>query len=123
MEDFIDHHPNDVALPELFAKLDELYRAERKPARAELERSSHKAEQPNADSHNGISPGSSCRRASHRALQFLHALQTSNAKIPGYGGVQETARLEMENGNLQQALSIIEEARSWRQPGPELLIN
>jgi outer membrane protein assembly factor BamD (BamD/ComL family) len=122
LEDFIDHHPNDVALPELFAKLDELYRAERKPARAELERWSHEAEQPRR----GFAQWYLARielRAGHRdrALQFLRALQTANAKIPALaGGLFEFARLEMENGNLQQALSIIEEARSW-QPAPELL--
>ncbi len=38
LEEFIDHHPNDIALPEIFARLDELYRMERKPSTRELER-------------------------------------------------------------------------------------
>ncbi len=38
LEDFIEHHPNDVDLARIFAKLDELYRAQRKPSRSELER-------------------------------------------------------------------------------------
>lgn len=38
LEDFIDRHPQDQTLPEVFAKLAQLYRAERKPPRAELER-------------------------------------------------------------------------------------
>ncbi|MEO7168084.1 MAG: tetratricopeptide repeat protein [Chthoniobacterales bacterium] len=38
LEEFIDHHPNDSALPAIFARLDELYRMERKPSTNELER-------------------------------------------------------------------------------------
>src|ERR1700726_497882 len=38
LENFIEHRPSDVALARIFAKLDELYRAERKPSRAELDR-------------------------------------------------------------------------------------
>src|SRR5262249_16639544 len=32
LEEFIDHHPDDQALPEIFARLDELYRLESKPS-------------------------------------------------------------------------------------------
>src|SRR5438876_4506070 len=46
LEDFIDHHPHDPDLAEIFVKLDELYRAERKPARVELEKWSRDREQP-----------------------------------------------------------------------------
>src|SRR5439155_12112868 len=46
LEDFIDHHPNDPALPAIFAKLDELYRAERKPSRNTLSRWLREKEQP-----------------------------------------------------------------------------
>ena len=38
LEDFIEHHPQEIELDRIFAKLDELYRAERKPSRGELER-------------------------------------------------------------------------------------
>ncbi len=46
LEDFIDHHPHDLDLSQIFAKLDELYRAERKPARVELEKWTREHEQP-----------------------------------------------------------------------------
>lgn len=46
LEDFIDHRPNDAALPAVFAKLDELYASERKPSTNELEHWSHDAAQP-----------------------------------------------------------------------------
>src|SRR4029077_5939133 len=38
LEQIIDGHPADPDLPLLFAKLDELYRAEHKPSRSELEK-------------------------------------------------------------------------------------
>ncbi|MGI8431727.1 MAG: tetratricopeptide repeat protein [Chthoniobacterales bacterium] len=38
LEDFIDHHPSDSALPAIFAKLDQLYAAEGKPSPNELSR-------------------------------------------------------------------------------------
>ena len=46
IERFINSHPADQDLPLLFAKLDELYRAERKPSRNELERWVRNPEQP-----------------------------------------------------------------------------
>ena len=48
LEDFIEHQPHDPSLPELFAKLDALYRIERKPSRTELERWSRDLEQTTA---------------------------------------------------------------------------
>src|SRR5437667_3013856 len=38
LEGFIDRHPIDPALPQVFAKLDQVYRAERKAPRNELEK-------------------------------------------------------------------------------------
>ena len=78
LEDFIDHHPNDTALPEIFAKLDELYRAERKPVRAELERWTREIEQPRR----GFAQWYLARielRAGHRdhAVQLFNSLRTS----------------------------------------------
>ena len=46
LEDFIDRHPVDPALPQVFAKLDQVYRAERKPPRNELEKWARDAAQP-----------------------------------------------------------------------------
>src|SRR4030095_1650821 len=46
IERFIDNHPADPDLPVLFAKLDELYRAEHKPSRSELEKWVRNPEQP-----------------------------------------------------------------------------
>src|SRR5206468_6590079 len=46
IERFIDRHPADPDLSLLFAKLDELYRAEHKPSRSELEKWVRRPEQP-----------------------------------------------------------------------------
>src|SRR5205823_2910524 len=46
LERFIDQHHADRDLPLVFAKLDELYRAERKPSRNELEKWVRRPEQP-----------------------------------------------------------------------------
>jgi TolA-binding protein len=121
LEDFIDHHPGDSALPDLFAKLDELYRAEKKPVRAELERWTREPEQPRR----GLAQWYLARielRAGRRdhARQLLSALRTSNAKLPALaGGLYELAEVEMQDGNVDDVISIAEEARSWR-PGRDL---
>ena len=46
LEDFIDRHPKDPALALVFAKLDQVYRAERKPPRNELEKWARDSAQP-----------------------------------------------------------------------------
>src|SRR5437764_11181736 len=46
LEGFIDRHPIDPALPQVFAKLDQVYRAKRKPPRNELEKWARDATQP-----------------------------------------------------------------------------
>lgn len=46
LEDFIDRHPNDVALGRVFAKLDQTYKAQRKPPRNELEKWARDSAQP-----------------------------------------------------------------------------
>src|SRR5207253_6953978 len=46
IEQFVDLHPADPDLSLLFAKLDELYRAEHKPSRNELEKWVRRPEQP-----------------------------------------------------------------------------
>jgi TolA-binding protein len=122
LEDFIDHHPQDVDLPLLFAKLDELYRAERKPARAELERWTRESEQPRR----AFALWYLARveaRAGHRdrALQLLSGLRKSDGKTSALaGGLLEFAKLELENRHFEEALGILEEARLL-QPEPLLL--
>jgi len=121
LEDFIDHHPNDSALPDLFAKLDELYRAEKKPVRAELERWTRESDQPRRGLAQWYLARIEIRGGRRdRARQLLGALRTSRANLPDLAGaLVELADVEMQDGNLAEAIAIAEEARAWR-PSIEL---
>ncbi|HEY4283854.1 MAG TPA: tetratricopeptide repeat protein [Chthoniobacterales bacterium] len=120
LEDFVDHRPGDSALPELFAKLDELYRAEKKPVRAELERWTREPEQPRR----GLAQWYLARidlRAGRRdrAHQLLSALRVSHANRPELvGGLLELAQMELQDRNFPEAIAICAEAPSW-QPAAE----
>jgi tetratricopeptide (TPR) repeat protein len=122
LEEFIDQHPNDGSLAQLFAKLDELYRGERKPARSELERWTHEPEQPRR----GFAQWYLALielRAGHRdrARQLLRVMRDSKARVPELaGGLVELATLEVDQRNFDEALATLEEARTWR-PKQDLL--
>jgi TolA-binding protein len=122
VEDFIDHHPSDVDLALIFAKLDELYRAERKPTRAELERWTHEPEQPRR----ALAQWYLARielRAGHRekGLRLLSDLRASHPKTPAIApALLEFAQRELEDRHVDEALSILEEARAL-QPERALL--
>ena len=122
LEDFIDRHPQDENLPELFAKLDELYRAERKPARVELEKWTREPEQPRR----AFAQWYRARiemRAGHRdrALQFFGELRKGYTKTAGTApAFLEFARLTEEEGHLDDAIAILEEARALK-PEPSML--
>ncbi len=122
LEDFIDRHPHDENLPELFAKLDELYRAERKPARVELEKWTREAEQPRR----AFAQWYRARielRAGHRdrAVQAFEELRNAHPRRPGTAAAfLEFAQLTAETGGLDEAIAILEEARALR-PDPPVL--
>ena len=122
LEDFIDRHPHDENLPELFAKLDELYRAERKPARVELEKWTREAEQPRR----AFAQWYRARielRAGHRdrAVQVFEELRNAHPHRPGTAAAfLEFAQLTAETGGLDEAIAILEEARALR-PDPPVL--
>lgn len=116
LEDFIDRHPHDESLPELFAKLDELYRAERKPARVELEKWTRDPE----PTRRAFAQWCLARielRAGHRdrALQLFSELRKGNTRAPGMATAYlEYARLTAEEGHGDQAIAILEEARALK---------
>jgi TolA-binding protein len=118
LEDFIDHHPADAALPELFAKLDELYRAEKKPVRAELERWTREAEQPRR----GLAQWFLARielRAGRRdrVRQLLGALRSSHADLPDLAaGLLELAELDYHEDNWADVIALVDDAIAWRPP-------
>jgi len=122
LEAFIDRQPNDQNLPELFAKLDELYRAERKPARVELEKWTREPEQPRR----AFAQWYRARielRAGHRdrALQLLGDLRKGITKIPALApAFVELAKLTAEEGHADEAIAILEEARVMSPEAPVL---
>jgi TolA-binding protein len=122
LEDFIEHHPQDVDLDRVFAKLDELYRAERKPSRAELEKWTRDTTQPRR----ALAYWYLARlelRAGHRerALQLFAGLQNSEQKSASLApAFLELAELQMRDGHPDQALAALEQARGLH-PGLELL--
>jgi TolA-binding protein len=113
LERFIDRHPADPDLPVLFAKLDELYRAERKASRSELEKWVRNPEQPRRAfarwhlAHLEV-------RAGHRdrARQLLSDLRQTEVKSPGLApALLEFAQLELEDRHFDEAIAILGDAR------------
>src|SRR6266446_6384581 len=113
IERFIDHHPADPALPILFAKLDELYRAESKPSRNELERWVRHPEQPRR----AFARWHLARleaRAGHRerARQLFGDLRHGDVKSPALApALLEFAQLELEDRYFDEAIAILDDAR------------
>lgn len=116
LENFIEHHPQDVDLARIFAKLDQLYRAEQKPAPTELQRWVRDAEQPRR----AFAQWYLARlelRAGHRerALQLFSTLRQSKFKSPALAGAfLEIAELEMQERQFDEVIAILNEAKSLR---------
>jgi TolA-binding protein len=114
LEDFIDRQPKDENLGEIFAKLDQLYRAERRPARVELEKWTRESEQPRR----AFAQWYRARielRAGHpdRALQLFSDLRASGVKNPALAAAfLEFADLTASEGHLAEAITILDEARA-----------
>jgi outer membrane protein assembly factor BamD (BamD/ComL family) len=122
LEDFIERHPQDVELDRIFAKLDELYRAERKPSRAELEKWTRDGAQPRR----ALAQWYLARlelRAGHRerALQLFSALQHSGSQVRTLAGAfLEFAELQMHDQHYDKALVVLDQARALN-PSQDLL--
>jgi tetratricopeptide (TPR) repeat protein len=114
LETFIERHPQDVDLALVFAKLDELYRAERKISRTELERWGRDPVQPRR----GLAQWYLARldlRAGRRdrAMESFAALRRSETKFAELvPALLEYAQLTLEEGDLTKALSILTDART-----------
>jgi TolA-binding protein len=122
LEDFIEHHPEDIGLGSIFEKLDELYRAERRPSRTELENWTRDPAQPRR----ALAQWYLARlelRAGHRerALQLFGALRLSQPKFATLAAAYlELAELALEDRHFDEALAILNEARAL-QPEAALL--
>jgi TolA-binding protein len=118
LEDFIEHHPYDVDLARIFAKLDELYRAERRPSLSELQRWVHDVEPRRAFAQWYLARSELRAGQIDRALELLSALRQSKPKSKELGAAfLEFAELEIRSGQFREANAILDEARSLQPDG------
>ena len=114
LEEFIDHHPNDGALPAIFARLDELYRMERKPSTNELERWLRDPAQPRQALAQWYLARSRLRAGDReKAIELLTQLRDSAVRLPSLGEADlELARLHLAKGQWEAAIAAAEAARA-----------
>ena len=113
LEEFIDHRPNDTALPAVFAKLDELYRMERKPSLNELERWGRDPAQPRQVLAQWYLARSALRAGDReKAIARLTQLRDSPVRLPSLGEADlELAGLHLEKAQWDAAIAAAEAAR------------
>ncbi|MBA3831968.1 MAG: tetratricopeptide repeat protein [Chthoniobacterales bacterium] len=113
LEDFVEHHPTDSALPAVFAKLDELYQAEQKPSPNELERWSRDRTEPRRVLAQWYLARSQLRAGDRdRAIKNLTRLRASRVQLPSLGQAQlELARLLLADRQWAAAIEAGEAAR------------
>src|SRR5207248_9890749 len=107
LENFIEHRPSDVDLARIFAKLDELYRAERKPSRAELERWTRDPAEPRRAFAQWYLARLDLRIGRRdRALEYFAALHRTHPALAVLApAFLEFAHLKIEDGQYNDALS------------------
>ncbi len=122
IEQFIDRHPADLDLPLLFARLDQLYRAEHKPSRNELERWVRSPEQPRRSFARWYLARLETRAGRReRARQLFTDLRHTGVKSPAIApALLEFAQFEVEDQHFDEAIAILNDARSFH-PEPSLL--
>jgi len=116
IEQFVAHHPADAGLPVLFAKLDQLYSAERRPSRSELEKWVRNPEQPRRTFARWYLARLEIR-AGHRdrARQLFTQLRRGEVKSSAIApALVEFAQLEIEDRDFDEAIAILNDARSLR---------
>src|SRR5881296_400571 len=113
IERFIDRHPADPDLPLLFEKLDELYRAEHKPSRNELEKWVRRPEQPRRTFARWYLARLEIRAGRReRAAQLFSDLRRTSIKSPAITqGLVEFAQFELDERNFDEAIAILDDAR------------
>ena len=122
LEKFIDLHPADPDLPSIFAKLDDLYRAEHKPSRNELEKWVRKPEEPRRTFARWYLARLEIRAGRReRARQLFSDLRHTRIKSPAVANAfLEFAQFEMQDRRFDEAIAILDDARLL-YPEPALL--
>jgi len=121
LEDFIERHPNDPALPQVFAKLDQVYRAERKAPRNELEKWARDPMQPRRSFARWylaqIDLRASRREEAMRQFEQIRGATPLTAALAP--ALLQFARLQIEAGKIADALTILGEAEKTN-PAPQV---
>ena len=122
LEEFIERHPADPDLPAIFAKLDQLYQAERKQSRNELGRCSNDAAQPRRALAQWYLARTNVRlERRDEARRAFGQMRAHRPALPALAEAYlEFAQLELEENRFGEAVAILEEARALR-PAPALL--
>src|SRR5205823_7091084 len=123
LERFIDRNHADPDLPLIFAKLDELYRAEHRPSRNELEKWVRRPEQPRRTSARWYLARLEIRAGRReRARQLFTDLRRTGIKSPAVApALLQFAEFEIDDRRFDEAMAILDDARLLR-PDPALLI-
>lgn len=122
LEDFVEHFPTDPELPTIFAKLDQLYRAERQPSSQELSRWANDSLEPRRSLAQWYLARSELRAGRRDgARRAYEKLRADHAQLPALAeGLFEFAKLELEDRRFDEALAILNEAKALRPPRPWL---
>ena len=121
LEDFIEHQPRDAELPAIFAKLDQLYAAEKKPSRHELARWSRDPAEPRRALSRWYLARAELRLGRRDlALQTFSLLRAEHPPLPAFAeAFLEYAQLELQDQRFEEVAAILELARALR-PSPAL---
>ena len=113
IEEFINRYPADPDLYVLFARLDELYRAQRKPSRSELEKWVRNPEQPRRTFARWYLARLETRAGRRdRARQLFRDVQRTDVKPPEMvGALLDFSQFEAEDRHFDEAIAILDGAR------------
>jgi tetratricopeptide (TPR) repeat protein len=122
LEQFINLHPADPDLPLIFAKLDDLYRAEHKPSRNELEKWVRRPEEPRRTFARWYLARLEIRAGRRERVRELFSdLRHTSIKSPTIApAFLQFAQFEMEDRHFDEAIAILDDARLLH-PEPALL--
>lgn len=118
LEDYIEHRPDDSALPLVFAKLDQLYAAETRQSRHELGRWSREQKQPRRAFAQWYLARAELRLGRRdAALAAFEQLRSERPAIPETAGAYvDYASLVLHDGDAERARAILETARNVQPP-------
>ena len=118
LENFVEHYPTDPELPTIFAKLDQLYRAERQFSNQELSRWANDSIQPRRSLAQWYLARSELRAGRRDGARRAYSrLREDRAKLPALAeGLFEFAQLEMEDRQFEEAIAILDEAKALQPP-------